>query len=107
MRPATRTIATVTIKEGDPAQFWLQPGTYQFYETVLPFYIPNFETWEQIVGVDYPDWTVVNSKWYGFSHGYYKNQGYRTGWGNLTPPAAYAPGADLKTVFTVPVALTY
>ena len=75
IKQGATTVGTVTIKEGDPAQFWLQPGTYQFCETVLPFYIPNFECWTQNVGVDYPDWTVVNSKWYGFSHGYYKNQG--------------------------------
>lgn len=100
-------VGTVTIKEGDPAQFWLAPGTYSFCETVLPFYIPNHQCWTQTAGIDYPDWTVVNAKWYGFSHGYYKNQGYRIGWQNLVPPVAgaYAPNVKLSTVFTVPADL--
>jgi uncharacterized repeat protein (TIGR01451 family) len=107
IKQGSTVIGTVTIKEGDPAQFWLAPGTYSFCETVLPFYIPNHECWTQVVGTDYPDWTVVNSRWYGFSHGYYKNQGYRIGWQNLVPPvaAAYAPGTKVGTVFTVPAAL--
>ena len=45
IKQGAKTIGTVTIKEGDPAQFWLQPGTYQFCETVLPFYHPNHECW--------------------------------------------------------------
>ena len=54
------------------------------------------------VGIHYPDWTVVNSKWYGFSHGYYKNQGARIGWGDLTPPAGYDEDQPLEGVFDVP-----
>jgi hypothetical protein len=101
IKQGAKTIGTVTIKEGDPAQFWLQPGTYQFYETVLPFYIPNFETWQQVVGVDYPDWTVVNAKWYGFSHGYYKNAGHRIGWQDLVPSVSvdYEEGTLIGDVF--------
>jgi hypothetical protein len=100
-------VGTVTIKEGDPAQFWLAPGTYTFCETVLPFYIPNFECWTQTVGTDYPDWTVVNSRWYGFSHGYYKNQGHRIGWQSLVPPVsgAYLESTKVGAVFTVPAGL--
>jgi len=102
IKQGAKTIGTVTIKEGDPAQFWLQPGTYEICETVLPFYIPNHECWTQVVGVDYPDWTVVNSKWYGFSHGYYKNQGHRITWPLLVPPAGFTEGQTLEDVFNVP-----
>jgi len=107
IKQGAKTIATVTIKESDPAHFWLQPGTYQFCETVLPFYLPNFECWEQDIGIDYPDWTVVNYKWYGFSHGYYKNQGHRIGWQDLSPPVSgdYLEDTTLEEVFNVPSTL--
>jgi hypothetical protein len=97
-------VGTVQIKEGYPAALWLVPGMYTFCETVLPFYIPNFECWTQTVGTDYPDWTIVNAKWYGFSHGYYKNQGHRIGWQSLSPPvgAAYIESKTLEDVFGVP-----
>lgn len=99
IKQGTTVVGTVTIKEGDPAQFWLAPGTYTFTETVLPFYIPNFETWSQDVGKDYPDWTVVNYKWYAFSPGYYKNH---TDWGSLDPAAGYSTSQTVESVFDVP-----
>jgi hypothetical protein len=116
IKQGSTVVGTVQIKEGDPAELWLVPGTYTFCETVLPFYIPNHECWTQTIGTDYPDWTVVNAKWYGFSHGYYKNQGLRIGWQNLTPPVAgvFAAGAKIDgtqalgtfIAFDVPTTLT-
>ena len=108
IKQGSTVVGTAQIKEGDPAELWLVPGTYTFCETVLPFYIPNFECWTQTVGTDYPDWTVVNSKWYGFSLGYYKNQGHRIGWQNLTPPVegTFTESTLLKNVFVVPTSLT-
>lgn len=75
-------VGTVTIKEGDAARFWLKPGTYTFCETVVAPYIPNYECWTQEVGVAYPDWTVVNHRWNGCSHGFWKNhtEAWPTDW---------------------------
>jgi hypothetical protein len=86
-------VGTVSIKEGDAAHFWLKPGTYTFCETVVAPYIPNFECWTQAVGTAYPDWTVVNYRWNGCSHGFWKNHATVPPW-----PAGY-PTKTVGQVF--------